>query len=251
MKLQVKRFFDNSFKTYDNNANIQKIIANHLAGHISKNYYEQVLELGVGSGLFTKLLMDKISFKKYVGIDLSYNLLTKAKSKFDELSFINADIDYLPVDIARFDIITGSSVLQWLEFPKNTISLLIQNAKKGTEFYFSIFLEGTFSEMKHLYHLTGFGSVFNLKDENFYKDIFYNFNKSEWIFEKQNYVLYYDSVQEFLKQHKKTGARYTEKKSFTSKQSYINFCRLYEELFKNENNKIPVTYSILYIRGVK
>ncbi|MGA1863202.1 methyltransferase domain-containing protein [Deferribacter thermophilus] len=246
MKLQIKRYFDDSYKTYDSNADIQKIVAQELSDFITPTKCDNLLELGIGSGVFTTFLLEKINARSYFGLDLAYKMLISSKNKFKDFHLINGDIDNLPLKIEHFDIIASSSTLQWLEYPEKTINDLLNNLKKGAKCYFSIFLDGTFNEMKEVSKITKFGSIYSLKNAEFYKNIFNR--KDIYInFYEKKYVLFYNSVIDFLKTHKKTGARYTEKKAIAGKQSFLNFCRLYEELYKTEDSKIPVTYNILYI----
>ena len=251
MKSQIKKLFDRSFNTYDTNANIQKMAASKLANTVKGRFYKNVLELGIGSGLFTEYLIHKINFERYTAVDMSFKLLLKPKEKFKNINFINADIELLPMKTDDFNLVVCSSVLQWLEKPNQSIPGLLRHVKKGCEVYFSIFIKGTFAEMEYLCSLTNFGHVFNLKNENFYKNIFGSIELFEWNFEREDYTIYYDSVKSFLKQHKNTGATYTKNNKFAKRQSYLDFCRLYEDLFLSDSGKIPATYSILYAKGIK
>ncbi|AEA33380.1 methyltransferase domain-containing protein [Hippea maritima] len=252
MKSQLKKSFDKAATTYCQNANIQRIAALKLVRLIEKDYYENILELGIGVGLFTDYLIKKVKFKNYTAIDLSLKSLQKAKERLKRINFVNADIESLPLTKTfSFDLMVGSSVLQWLQNPQISIPRLFNETKSGCEVYFSIFIKGTFAEMEHIYSLTNFGHTYSLKSENFYKELFTSIRGFRWQFERKDYTFYYNSVVDFLKQHKNTGATYSKRYKRVTKQAYVNFCNLYEEIFSSSSGKIPSTYSILYVKGIK
>jgi malonyl-CoA O-methyltransferase len=104
--------------------------------------------------------------------------------------------------------------------------------------------------MKEISKITDFGSVMDMKSRDFYHKILKNIPNIKYNIEVMDYLIYYDSVMEFLKHHKRTGARYTSTSKPKGKSSFNAFCQLYKDIFGVEG-KIPVTYSIIYIRGSK
>jgi len=249
MKLLIKRYFNNVTQTYDNSANIQQIIADELAANIPAKYFENVLEIGTGTGFLTKRVIQKIQSAFYLNIDLAFELLLSYSKQTKNMFFVNADADYLPIKKNNFDLLISSSTFQWLEKPEKSFDKIFNSLKDEGEFYFSIFGSGTFFEMNEISKVTGFGSVMPMLSEKDYENIF---KKSSIDFEitTKNYILFYDSVLKFLKHHKKTGARYTSKNKTTGKKSFNAFCQLYKDLFGTEKG-IPVSYSIIYIKGYK
>ena len=73
-----------------------------------------VLEIGCGTGMFTR----KISKKKadLAAIDISHDLLRKAKQEVDlsEVEFIQSDIEQMPFGDMTFDAVVGICVLHHL-----------------------------------------------------------------------------------------------------------------------------------------
>ncbi len=251
MKSQIARYFDIASKTYDEAASIQQIVAEYLSKKIDKRRYANVLELGIGSGTFTRQIVNNIQYNSYTAIDISAKMIKTAKEKFlDNLLYIKGDIDSLPFKDNMFDLIVSSSTLQWIQKPKESIRDIIRKLKVGGDFYFSIFVDGTFKEMKSLYHLTGFGSTFPLKPADFYIDIL---EKSGAICQSElrTYVFKYPSVKDMLAYHKKTGARYTKNSKMVGKNQFIKFCKLYEKLYSTGDSMVKTTFSILYVWGKK
>ncbi|MCD8554794.1 methyltransferase domain-containing protein [Seleniivibrio sp.] len=246
MKIHIKHAFCFSSESYDSSCDIQRIVAEHLAELLPEGSQDRILEIGTGTGIFTKLLNEKCGGAFCV--DIADALLAKAKKNFPENHYICGDGECLPV-IGEFSLITGSSALQWFQSPQKSIPDMLKCLKNGGKFAFSVFVEGTFVEMSILNQMTGFGSVYTLPDEDVFAKIFedcgVSVNK-----EVCEYVLHFDSVSEFLKKQKGTGATFSGRDSLTSKASYKKFLELYPELF-GENEKVPVTYRILYISGQK
>jgi len=248
MKIHVKRRFNSAGETYDSSANIQKIVAKKLASLIETENAERVAELGVGSGIFTSELGEKVSFESLTGIDIAFSLLKKAKEvSGDNINFVEADGERLPLKNGCFDLLGASSVLQWFEHVEESLPNALKLLKKKGEFCFSIFVEGTFQEMKLLHSMTGFGHVYPLRPYEDYLKILEN-EGVQFSYEVIDHLLYYDSVKQFLSKQKNTGARYTGSRKPVGKNAYKRFCELYKEMF-SDNGKIPVTYTILYVRG--
>jgi len=246
MKIHIKHAFCSSSESYDSSCDIQRIVAGHLA-ELPADGHDSILEIGTGTGVYTCLLNDRFGVPA-VCVDIAENLLAKAALCCPDNLYICGDGECLPV-CGEFSLITGSSALQWFQNPKESIPAMLRHLKRGGEFAFSVFVEGTFIEMSILNQMTGFGSVYSLPKEDEFSAIFESCGVS--VKKSVNeYVLHFDSVAEFLKKQKGTGATFSGKDKVTSKASYKKFLELYPELF-GENGKIPVTYRILYITGKK
>jgi len=245
MRIHIKRAFGSSCDTYDQSCDIQRMVAEHLASKIEGDY-ANILEIGCGTGIFTEKLAEKYPDNRVVCIDIAHSLMKEAKEKYPENFYICGDGDNLPLSDKKFDLISSSSALQWFQNPEKFISEMIAQLEYGGQLALSIFVEGTFVEMSILKNMTGFGSVYDLRADSDYIDIFKRLGVDAQ-FETKEYVLWFDSVKSFLKKQKGTGATFTGATSFTSKTAYKKFLELYPELFGDEQGKIPVTYKIQYI----
>jgi malonyl-CoA O-methyltransferase len=84
--------------------------------------YDVVLDVGCGSGLFFSCVADKVQF--VVGVDISRNLLLKAKTHAKSLCnvhVVQADADYLPFKPAVFDVVFSFTMLQNMPSPRKTL----------------------------------------------------------------------------------------------------------------------------------
>lgn len=241
MKVHIKRAFGSSSDTYDSSCDIQRIVADNLINHIKVDNTEKILEIGTGTGIFTNLIKEKFPDSSVFCLDIAHSLLKKAQKKMPDNFYICGDGENLPV-LGGFDIVVSSSSLQWFQNLSESLPKLAETANK---FAFSVFVEGTFAEMSVINSMTGFGSVYPLPQ---YEKIIKSLSHFEIQYEVKDYVIYYDSVQEFLKKQKGTGATFSGSDKIASKSSYKKFLELYPMLF-GENGKIPVTCRILYVTG--
>ena len=246
MKVHIKRSFDSSCSTYDSSCDIQRMVAAHLAELVAGEH-KDILEIGTGTGIFTSELASRYPDAKLICLDVAHSLLSEAKDKHPEYSYICADAEKLPMAGQAFDLIASSSTFQWFGKPEESIKDLLSNLKAGGQFAFSVFVDGTFQEMSILNGMTGFGSVYDLRPDSVFMEILKDYDVH---FETKEYILFFDSVKEFLKKQKGTGATFTGVSKFSSKSSYKKFMELYPELF-GEGGKIPVTYKIFYAVGTK
>ena len=64
MNNKIKKQFEKSYSTYEDNAIVQKIMADKLVSEILKisNKYNSVLEIGSGTGVLTSRVFKNLSF---------------------------------------------------------------------------------------------------------------------------------------------------------------------------------------------
>lgn len=87
-----------------------------ITGKISAT--DSVLELGCGTGLFTRLVYQKTK-AKITATDLSEDLLEEAREKFPAGNFIRDDAMNMQFGNESFDVVFGSSILHHLSLKKS------------------------------------------------------------------------------------------------------------------------------------
>lgn len=236
--------FDKRALDYEKYAQIQRIAAKDLFSVIQRNFtcdFQKLLELGSGSGIFTTLLSENLNYNTLCCIDLCHNLikLNKAQNR------VRGDILYLPFKNNIFDTIVSSSTFQWIEDIKGLLKEIHRVSTLDCRLGFNAFLKGTFIEMDEVYKLTGFGRVLDMKtSEDYLKNCDECGFDVTFYYEKE-YMLWYDSVLDFLKRHKFTGATIKSKKNIGKKRLF-SFIDSYTKMF-SKNGKIPATYKIGYV----
>ena len=66
----IKNKFKKSMDKYDENAVVQKLMAEKLIANLPQKSYEKILELGCGTGILTKHITQSLSYKKYYANDI-------------------------------------------------------------------------------------------------------------------------------------------------------------------------------------
>ncbi len=87
-----------------------------ITGKISAT--DSVLEIGCGTGLFTRLVYQKTK-AKITATDLSEDLLEEAREKFPAGNFIRDDAMNMQFGNESFDVVIGSSILHHLSLKKS------------------------------------------------------------------------------------------------------------------------------------
>ena len=116
-----------------------------------------VLDVGCGSGLFFKEIA--IQAGLVVGVDISRNLLIKAKEQsnaFSNVTVLQADVDHLPFRDRLFEAIFAFTVLQNVPKPVKTLIELKRVTKKGHK--------AVVTGLKKAFSLTSFSDLLDSSD---------------------------------------------------------------------------------------
>lgn len=102
-----------------------------LVNRIEDGGFKRILDVGCGSGMSTLPLKKKFHDSEIVGVDLSENMLEKARKLISDVNWIRKDCSTKLDDLGTFDLVFSNAFLQWLEnqeeFIKNTKELLNDN----------------------------------------------------------------------------------------------------------------------------
>ena len=104
-----------------------------------------VLDVGCGTGLLFRHVAPKTEM--VVGVDISHNLLVKAKSRAEqhaEVHIVQADADHLPFRTEAFSLVFAFTVLQNMPKPAETLQE-IKRASKTDAFIVVTGLKKVFS----------------------------------------------------------------------------------------------------------
>lgn len=247
----IRFYFDKAVNTYEQAGLIQKKVANYLLEMIPTDFYQIVVEIGSGRGFVTKNLIDKISFEKYINIDISFELLKKLGEILkDRCVYINAKAENIPLKSNSVDLLISSSSLHWLEDSERNFLDILKLIKENGRFYFSIFLSNTLIEIQEVSKITGFGSFYPLKSSFFYINLLNSMGDIKYSYSTKVFIEKFSSVKDLLNSHKLTGTNFTTNKRFSGKNSYNKFCEIYQKLYGNGEG-IYATYEVLFIEGQK
>lgn len=99
-------------------------LVSRLVGH----KFNRIIDVGCGSGMSTKALMEVWKDAQIIGVDLSEDMLQKAKEELPECTFYQKDCSQRLDEFGTFDLIFSNAFMQWLpnqeEFIANSFQML-------------------------------------------------------------------------------------------------------------------------------
>ncbi|NRT80592.1 class I SAM-dependent methyltransferase [Clostridium beijerinckii] len=123
-KKKSKESFDKQASTYDkdfNGGHARKIYKRVLES-IGDANSKRILDVGCGTGNILNMILNNYSNVSAHGIDISDNMLEKAKEKLkDRASLVLGDSENLPYESSMFDIIICNDSFHHYPNPKNVL----------------------------------------------------------------------------------------------------------------------------------
>lgn len=233
----IQKRFAKNLDTYNDNAKIQKKMAKKLLSFLDKKSYDDVLEIGCGTGFLTQLINDNIEFKNYTANDI----VTTCKNYIKE---INPNIDFVPADIEKavensnkkYDLIISNATFQWVEDIESFIKLLVSKLNNNGILLFSTFGPENFREVNFV-----LGKTLDYYSANELQKIVKDYNN---VVEQEMHVMAFKTPKDILKHIKSTGVNALERVSWT-KTDMQNF----EKGYNNFCSGVPtLTYHPIYVK---
>lgn len=249
MKKRIRKCFGKAASSYSDAASVQREVAARCAALCPAGRYENVLDVGSGVGFLTTELAGRIEFANYVSLDLVHPMLLEQR-KVSNAMLLAADGEALPFKDESFDLLVSSSAMQWYADPVVSIPQDFMVLKRGGKFAIAIFTKGTLAELAEVSSRTGFGSVKELKEFSFYREIFLGMTDLNVQFLSSRHEVYFESVNHFLKNHKMTGAVASSGDISWGKNKYLRFVDEYERLHRGDAG-IRASYEVFLAYGEK
>ncbi|MGL5894347.1 MAG: malonyl-ACP O-methyltransferase BioC [Bacteroidales bacterium] len=145
----LARRFSKAAATYDQSAIAQQEIASHLwslTSRILKDKPENILEIGCGTGMLTRIYTQECHLSRVTLNDIydSREFLPPVKS-----NFIQGDAE--EVDLGEgYDLILSTSAVQWFSDLESFISKIERSLKPGGIFAFSTFGPDNYHELRKI-----------------------------------------------------------------------------------------------------
>lgn len=238
-KNSISNNFQRSFGTYGSSAKVQNRLSYILVKNISQESksFENVLEIGSGSGTLSQLLLNEINLKRLTLIDLC------PISPIENVDYLCGDAECLihQIEDNHFDLIVSGSTIQWFHSPRGFMKELYRIVRRGGICALSVFTKGTFSELEDM---TG-NSLLYLTPEQ-WKNMAENSGFQIEIFRTESDTMEFNSVKDIFEHIKNTGVNSLSgnKKTVREMRSII------DNYPTNENGKHELSYKsvILILR---
>lgn len=207
----IARNFSRSAGSYDGHSEIQKNCAQHLLDSLDRDNFSRILEIGCGTGSFTKMLSEKYKTADIIAIDISETMIKAAQNKINDKNvyFMLADGEAISLD-KKLDLIASNATFQWFENLDNTFLRFKNMMHEGGVLCFSMYGPKTFKELSEVLK-ANLGDHHALSSVRFptqnqlisvLQKHFSKFNIAE-----MEYTIDFFSLWEFLKDIKNSGAQ--------------------------------------------
>lgn len=231
----VKNQFKKSLDKYEENALVQSIMAEKLIESLPLTDFQNVLELGCGTGLLTKKLVNHINYKKYYANDI----VEKSKIYLDKVlkdyTFLAGNAQRLQVN-CRFNLIISNAMFQWFSNLEKVLEYYKSLLAKDGIIAFSTFSPENYKEIKELTGLAleykTVDEIVEILDKNYELKTIENFD----------YTMHFNNPLEVLAHMKHTGVN-----ALTTKHLGIKEVKAFCDKYKNTYPELTLTYSPIIV----
>lgn len=149
-KLLLKKRFEKSLKTYDENAIIQNYMGEKLINLLPEKVFNKIFEFGVGTGNLTRLISEKFSYEELFLNDIVEKSETWVQKHVADFNFIKGDIEKIELP-RNIDLIISNATVQWLKDFDKLLEKVSKSIDKAGIFAFSTFGEDNFLEIERIF----------------------------------------------------------------------------------------------------
>ena len=234
----IKQRFSKRLSCYNDEAKIQKQMAEKLLSFIPDNRkFNNILEIGCGTGLLTALVNHNVEYDSYIANDIVEDCEKYITNVSSKIEFSPMDIEeYINTTNKTFDLIISNASLQWIDDFGNFIEKLLSKLNSNGILIFSTFGTENFRE---IYYVLGktlpYYSARELKNL---------FGQYKHFIEEEVRILAFKTPKDVLRHIQKTGVNAISSESWTKmdlvefEAGYNNFC----------SGKPTLTYNPIYVK---
>lgn len=233
-KSDIAREFGKASGTYDQASRLQRRMGDAMLARLAQQNAapRTILDLGCGTGWFTRELQKRFPDAQIVGVDLSPGMIEKARSSSPKsIEWLTADAESLPFSSDTFDLVFSNLMIQWCQHPRTVLAHCHRLLKPEGRLAISTLLDGTLRELKQAWAAADPGQphVNRFEQPEAWSDIIGDvFSGSELVTETIR--LPYDSPMALNRELKLLGAGFKgegRRKSVTSPGRYKAMCGAY------------------------
>ena len=143
---QVQNQFDHAASTYDSVAWLQRKMGDTLLKLIAKAELSDtpLIDLGCGTGELLRKL-ESLGLGNLTGLDISEKMIDVAKEKTEQATFLQADIESIPVDDESFFGVVSNAAIQWCD-PRVAAGEIHRVLQPGGSVFLNSFVTGTLAQ---------------------------------------------------------------------------------------------------------
>ncbi|MCT4701249.1 malonyl-ACP O-methyltransferase BioC [Enterobacteriaceae bacterium H20N1] len=144
-KLAVAQAFGRAANTYDDFSELQRISGNQLISRLARREFAQVLDAGCGTGWFSRYW--KAQGCHVTALDLSAKMLNHARGQRAANSYLEGDIEALPLPNEQVSLAWSNLAVQWCGDLRKGLSELYRVTRPGGCVAFTTIAAGSLPEL--------------------------------------------------------------------------------------------------------
>lgn len=247
----IARSFSQAAKTYDAAAFFQRIAGERLFERLDyfKLEPKNIVDLGCGTGVFTRELSQRFPQAKTTGVDIAEGMIAWCKQQSQSEDYVCADALALPFDDNSQDLIFSNLAIQWVEdLPKLFTELNRVLKPEGLLLFTTLGpdtlmeLKKSFAEVDHYQHVNDFIDMHHVGDAMLQATML------DPVVDAEPVVISYDKATELMRDLKDIGAHNVDNRRSSGLMSPKKL-RAVEKAYQQfalDDGQLPATYELVY-----
>ncbi len=195
--------FSKHVKTYDKHAQLQRSMAERLAALIPNPFPQKILEIGCGTGVFTRHLLAR-SPSTLILNDIAPPMIEYLKNYLEVPSnskFLVGNAER--IQIPKVKLIAGNAVFQWFQNPQNSLRRFHSSLEKEGYLAFSTFGPKTLEEFRSTAQFEGPTHLLSQKQ---WKTLLTQAGFELHTFQTETRQIFFQNTQSLIKNLQQIGA---------------------------------------------
>lgn len=250
-KADIARSFSRAAKTYDEAAFFQKVAGERLLERLQyfKLQPQNILDLGCGTGFFTRELSKRYPDAKVTGADLAQGMIEYCAAQSQQEEYVCADALRLPFESESFDFVFSNLTFQWIDELPQLFQELNRVLKPEGLLLFTTLGPDTLYELKQSWAaVNDYQHVNNFIDMHHVGDAMLSARLSDPVVDSEPVVIGYNKALELMRDLKNIGAHNIDSSrnhGLTSPRQLRQLEKEYQQ-FKLDDGQLPATYELVY-----
>ncbi|MHC8307699.1 malonyl-ACP O-methyltransferase BioC [Pseudomonas sp. PB3P13] len=248
-KRQVAASFSRAAASYDSVAQLQRDVGNELLRRLPTGFVpERWLDLGCGTGFFSRALARRFPAGHGVALDIAEGMLDHARPLGGANDFIAGDAERLPLQASTCDLIFSSLAVQWCADFAAVLSEAHRVLKPGGIFAFASLAVGTLTELRDSWRqVDGLVHVNRFREFGVYQQLCAHSGLRISSLQTRPHVLHYPDVRSLTHELKALGAHNLNPGrpgGLTGRARILGLVGAYERFRQTQG--LPATYQVVY-----
>ena len=248
-KRQVAASFSRAAASYDSVAQLQRAVGNALLARLpAMTEPERWLDLGCGTGFFSRVLGERLPASQGLALDIAEGMLNHARPLGGAEHFIAGDAERLPLQDESCGLIFSSLAVQWCANFDAVLSEACRVLQPGGVLAFASLCVGTLEELRESWRAAdGLVHVNRFRTFEAYQQLCDASGLRVVSLEREPHVLHYPDVRSLTHELKALGAHNLNPGrpgGLTGRARIVALMNAYEQF--RQTRGLPATYQVVY-----